>query len=285
MKADRPSEDSPRTPSNPDGLARLKEAVDQLRTPGSGCPWDLEQTPESLVPYLLEEAHEAAEAIRSGDIDHSRDELGDVLLNVFLQARLAEESGSFTLDDIGMSAADKVVRRHPHVWGDERGADRATIRENWRKIKAQESEAAAAPDGVPRDHGAVRDQSVLRELPATLPALIRAVRSGMDAARIGFDWPDWRGPLAKVEEEIAEVKEAIGDPAKAHHEIGDLLLAITSLARHVDVDPEGALNAALVRFARRFHHVETEASRRQLRDLDSLEALWQDAKRGESGQS
>ncbi|MCA8961915.1 MAG: nucleoside triphosphate pyrophosphohydrolase [Planctomycetes bacterium] len=259
------------------GVDRLRAVVNRLRTPEIGCPWDLEQTPESLVPYLLEEAHEAAEAIRAGVDDSIRDELGDVLLNVLLQVRIAEEEGRFTLEAVAENTAAKVIRRHPHVWGDERGADRERIRQNWRRIKQEED-----PE---------RESSALRSLPSTLPALLRACRVGSDAARIGFDWPDASGPLEKVVEETEEIRAVLDEPTSSpvdrqralHHEIGDLLLAVTSLARHGSVDPEAALSDAVVRFRARFEHVERVARDRDTRDLDVLEAAWQEAKRREAG--
>lgn len=272
MGVDRPERDVEESPSTPSGWRELESVVARLRDPERGCPWDLEQTPSSLAPYLIEEAHEAAEALRRGDSDASCDELGDVLLNVFLQARVAEEEERFTLEDVARRAADKVIRRHPHVWGDVDRTDREAIRENWHRIKQEEAASAssAKADSEP--------ESALRPLPPTLPALTRATRQGADAARIGFDWPDWTGPHAKVEEEWAEVREAVGNPVECHREIGDLLLAATSLARHLDVDPESALEDAMDRFRSRFHVVERGARELSRPDLAQLEALWQRAK-------
>lgn len=247
----------------------LYRTVKRLRAP-DGCPWDREQTPESLVPFLLEEAHEAAEAIRAGHRTAAAEELGDLLLNVMLQTAIAEERGEFSLDDVLDRVRQKIVRRHPHVFGDETDADLETIRRNWKRIKAEEK-----PES--------QDDSVLRKLPASLPALERAERIGRDAARVGFDWPDWRGAWAKVLEEVSELGEALdhGTPEPIEHELGDLLFAIASLARHRALASEESLRRALDRFRARFRRVEASVADLDSATLDELEAAWVRAKRGD----
>lgn len=249
-----------------ESLQRLKEIIDRLRAP-DGCPWDREQTSLSLKPYLLEEAHETAEAIEGGEPEAIREELGDLLMNVFLQARIGEEDGTFTLGDVADGIADKLVRRHPHVFGDDRAATADDVRRSWEEIKRSEK-----PE--------TESQGVLRKLPATLPALSRGMRVGRMAAEAGFDWPDPAGPLAKVREEVEELAEAMasGDEAGIAGEVGDLLFAITSLCRHVDVDGEAALRGAIAKFGRRFARIEKTLLAEPDASLQRLEELWKDAK-------
>lgn len=257
-------------------LRRLKDIVDRLRSPG-GCPWDLEQTPESLKPFLLEEAHEVADAIDAGVPSDLREELGDLLMNIFLQARIAEEREQFTLGEIADGIADKLIRRHPHVFGEGEAEDSSAVRRNWEAIKKQEK-------------GDQPDPGAIRPLPASLPALSRGERVGRMAADVGFDWPDAEGPLAKIREEVEELCSAhqSGQREQTEAELGDLLFAITSFARHAEIDSEAALKRALERFTQRFRHVEpqlTEGDARAPVDaehLAELERLWQDAKRRES---
>ncbi|MEM7168008.1 MAG: nucleoside triphosphate pyrophosphohydrolase [Planctomycetota bacterium] len=255
-------------------LQQLKGTVDRLRSPG-GCPWDLEQTPTSLTPYLLEEAHETVEAIERGDSDGVREELGDLLLNVFLQARIAEEENTFTLAAVADGIREKLIRRHPHVFGEAIAEDADAVRQQWEEIKQREK-----PEREPA--------RTLRDLPASLPALEQGERLGAMAAEVGFDWPDQQGPVAKIDEEVAELKDALaaGDPAQVEAEIGDLLLAITSVCRHTGVRSEAALRGALQRFRTRFEVIEerlTTAS--EPVPLADLEAWWQEAKRAQSEDS
>lgn len=249
-------------------LRALKSTIDRLRSPG-GCPWDLEQTSESLTPYLLEEAHETVEAIEAGDRDAVREELGDLLLNIFLQARIAEEAGEFTLDDIADGIREKLIRRHPHVFGDSQAEDAAAVREQWEEIKRREK-----PDTAPT--------SALRPLPASLPAFEQAERVGKMAAETGFDWPDLSGPLAKVDEELGELRRAIAtnDRVAIEAELGDLLLALSSVCRHLDLRGDKALRGALDRFRQRFHIVEARLASAADSEvpLAQLEAWWQQAK-------
>ena len=249
-------------------LLRLKSILDRLRSPG-GCPWDLEQTSGSLKPYLLEEAHEVAEAIEQGEPVKLCEELGDLLMNIFLQARIAEEEQRFTLGDVADAISDKLVRRHPHVFGDGDASTSDEVRRRWEEIKAEEKGQSGEP------------ASALRALPASLPALLHATRLGAMAAEVGFDWPDAGGPLAKIEEELGELRAAVSlsDVTAAGSEIGDLLFATASLARHLDVDPEQALRATLERFRSRFRVLERRRAGRHDLALDELEALWQEAKR------
>jgi ATP diphosphatase len=250
------------------GLQRLLEVMRALRDPSRGCPWDLQQDSRSLVRYALEEAYELAAAIESGEDDAIRDELGDLLFQVVFHAQLASERGLYAFDDVAAGIAAKLERRHPHVFAPD-GRDAS----HWEEIKAGERAARGAG-------------GVLDEVPVALPALVRAVKLGKRAATVGFDWPDATGPHSKVLEELAEVEAAQRGEGMSsiEDEIGDLLLAVTSLARHLRVDPETALRRANSRFESRFRGMEALAARRgqQLAQLDAagLDALWEDVKQG-----
>lgn len=248
-------------------MARLKGIIDRLRSPG-GCPWDLAQTAESLKPFLLEEAHEAAEAIHSGDPERICEELGDLLMNIHLQARIGEESGEFTLENIAHGISEKLIRRHPHVFADGVADDPDAVRRNWDQIKSQEK-------------GEVNQHSpTIRTLPASLPALARADRVGKMAAEVGFDWPALGGALDKLTEEVAELTEAVRDANQSaiHHEIGDLLFAASSISRKLDIDPEQALNDSLERFRHRFSYIDEQLGGDISADLDQLEEWYQQGK-------
>lgn len=273
-----------------DPLRKLKRTVDLLREPG-GCPWDREQTPTSLRPFLLEEAHEVAEAIELEDSELLCEELGDLLMNIYLQARIAEEEGRFTLEDIANGIDDKLIRRHPHVFGDGDAGTAAEVRRTWEKIKAEEKKESAKKGSGKKESG--KDEptappSVLRKLPKSLPALMRAQRMGAMAAEIGFDWPSAAGALEKMREEIAELEEAIetsapgvppeGTSPEVAAEVGDLLFAIASFCRKSGFDAETALNDSLERFRGRFHHVEKSVTPSDPPPLEELERLWQEAK-------
>jgi tetrapyrrole methylase family protein/MazG family protein len=238
----------------------------RLRAPG-GCPWDREQTPASLTPYMIEEAHEAVDAIERGDAVDTVEELGDVLLQVVLHSQLAEEEGRFTLADIAAEVNAKLVRRHPHVFGDVSVSNSSEVLRNWESIKRVEK-------GEKRT-------SVLDGVPLALPALLLAQTIGRKAAKVGFDWPDVAGTLDKVREEIDEIAAAVSEEER-REEVGDLLFALTSVCRHLGVDAEQSLRAATRKFETRFRHVETLARARGLDlsalDIDALEALWQEAK-------
>ena len=250
------------------GMQRLLSVMQALRDPQSGCAWDLAQDSRSLARYALEEAYEVVAAIESGSDTALRDELGDLLFQVVFHAQLASERGAWNFDTVADGIAAKLERRHPHVFAPD-GRDAS----HWEQIKAGERAARGA-------------RGVLDEVPVALPALTRAVKLGKRAATVGFDWPDATGPRAKVLEELAEV-EAAGrgeGHSTVEEEMGDLLLATVSLARHLRVDPETALRRANGRFEERFRAMEALAARRgvQLRELDAagLDALWNDVKQG-----
>jgi MazG family protein len=245
----------------------------RLRDPEHGCPWDRAQDFSTIAPYTIEEAYEVADAIERGDRPALKDELGDLLLQVVFHARMAEEAGDFAFDDVAKAISDKMVRRHPHVFGDEKIASVAAQNEAWETYKAAER---AANGGA---------GSVLDGVALAFPALLRAGKVSRRAARIGFDWPDARAVIPKIAEEIAEIEaELDGDavPARLEDEVGDLLFAAANLARKLDVEPETALRRATAKFERRFRQVEKLAAARGIgRDLDALEALWQEVKRAE----
>jgi tetrapyrrole methylase family protein/MazG family protein len=255
----------------------LVDVVARLRAP-DGCPWDREQTPESLRPCLLEECYETLDAIDRGDPQAIREELGDVLLQIVFQAQVAAEAGRFTVEDVIADVVDKMVRRHPHVFGDVTVTGSAEVVRNWSRIKAEERAS----------RGDAADPSVLSGLPPALPALHAAARMGEKAARVGFDWPSPADALAKVREELAELEEALagGESSRVEHELGDVLFALASVARLADHSPEMALRRALARFERRFRTMEdiVRRSGRDMHDLTpaELDALWNAAKRDES---
>lgn len=255
---------------------RLLEIMAALRDPDGGCPWDLEQDFASIAPYTIEEAYEVADAIERNDLEALREELGDLLLQVVFHAQLAREQGAFGFGDVAAGICDKMLRRHPHVFGDARIESAAAQTQAWEAIKAAEKAARGAGGGL------------LDDVPAALPALTRAEKFGKRAARIGFDWPDAAGPRAKIDEELAELDAAVagGAPAESlEAEIGDLLFSVVNLARHHGVDPETALRRTNARFARRFRHVEGRLARsgRPQASLEELEGWWQEAKSGGGG--
>ena len=240
-------------------LAELVEIMRRLRDPVNGCEWDRQQTFQTIAPYTVEEAYEVADAIRRGDMDDLKDELGDLQLQVVYHARIAEESGAFSIDDVMASISAKMVRRHPHIFGEDAESP------GWEALKAAE-----------RDRH--DDKSALAHVALALPALKRAEKLQRRAARVGFDWPDASGPRAKVDEELAEIDQAANDEERAA-ELGDLLFSVVNYARHLDIDPETALREAASRFEARFRKVEALAER-PLGDMtiDELEALWRRAK-------
>src|ERR1700750_1036776 len=219
-----------------------------LRTPGSGCPWDLEQNFQTIAPYTLEEAYEVADAIDRGDLDHLKDELGDLLLQVVFHARMAEEQGLFAFEDVVEAITTKLIRRHPHVFADADGKTADAVKGLWERIKAQEraDSGEAAPTGA------------LAGLPFALPALTRALKLQNKAGHVGFDWNDPRAVLAKIREEADEIEAALDDMDRAHAatEVGDLLFAVVNLARHLDADPERVLRGTNLKFERRFASIE-----------------------------
>ncbi len=267
-------------------ISRLNEIMAALRTPETGCPWDLEQTFATIVPYTLEEAYEVADAIERGDVANLREELGDLLLQVVFHARMAEEEGRFDFGDVVDAITCKLIRRHPHVFGDARDLSSDEVKALWGRIKAEEkrerAEARRAA-GMPAEEAA----GALAGVPLALPALTRALKLQQKAGKVGFDWNDPRAVLAKLREEIDEVEAELdaGDARRVAGEVGDLLFAVANLARHLSVDPEAALRGANAKFERRFAHIETrlgEAGRAPAEaTLDEMEALWSEAKQRE----
>jgi nucleoside triphosphate diphosphatase len=251
-------------------IDRLLAIMARLRDPERGCPWDREQNFAKIAPYTIEEAYEVADAIERQDMTALKDELGDLLFQVVFHARMAEEDGFFAFDDVAEAIADKMERRHPHVFGDAEIASVAAQNEAWEAHKAAEREAKGAA------------ASVVDGVAIALPALLRAAKISRRAARIGFDWPDAASVIDKIEEELDEIEDALDDhapPAALEEEIGDLLFAAANLARKLDIEPETALRRATAKFERRFRRVETLAKARGVeRDLDALEALWQEVK-------
>ena len=241
-------------------LDALVAIMRRLRDPETGCAWDREQTFETIAPYTIEEAYEVADAIARGDMAELKDELGDLQLQVVYHATIAAERGTFTIDDVIRGICDKMVRRHPHIFGD------AADSPGWEALKAAE-------------RGGREDPSAVAGVALALPALKRAEKIQNRAARVGFDWPDAAGPRTKIDEELAEIEGATSGDERAA-ELGDLLFSVVNYARHLGIDPEAALREATARFERRFRRVE-EITDKPLKNLDieALEALWQEAKR------
>ena len=265
-------------------LQRLLDIMAVLRTPGTGCPWDLEQDFASIAPYTLEEAYEVADAIERGDFVDLRDELGDLLLQVAFHARMAEEQDKFDFGGVVEAITTKLIRRHPHVFGNARDLSADAVKMLWSEIKAQEKRERAAARktaGEPPEANA----GTLGGVPKNLTALTRALKLQQKAGKVGFDWNDARAVIAKLREEIDEVEAEIvkQDKQAAGEEVGDLLFALVNLARHVDVDPEATLRGANAKFERRFGHIETRLAEMGRRpadaSLDEMEALWIEAKR------
>jgi ATP diphosphatase len=262
---------------DPDGgLPRLVAIMARLRDPAAGCPWDLEQTFDTIAPYTIEEAYEVADAIARRALPELRDELGDLLLQVVYHARMAEEAGVFDLGDVVRAVSDKMVRRHPHVFGDDsrdKSAEQQTA--DWERLKA--AERAAGPERA----GALDGVAV------GLPALTRAVKLQDRAARVGFDWPEAGAVLEKIAEETEELVEAraVGDPDRIAEEYGDLLFVMANLARHLGIDPEATLRAANAKFTRRFEAIEAALAAEGRTSADStlaeMDALWDAAKLAE----
>ena len=258
-------------------LRTLLDVMARLRNPDGGCPWDLEQTFATIAPYTIEEAYEVADAIEGGAPEKIRDELGDLLFQVVFHARMAQEKGWFDFDGVAEAIATKLIRRHPHVFGDRQLSDNAAINQQWEDLKEGERAQARARDG---SEGSV----TLADVPRALPALTRAAKLGKRAARVGFDWPDQQGVRAKVDEELAEIEEAVREGQSAHivEEFGDVLFSLVNWGRHLNIDPEGALRAANAKFEQRFAAMEALAQARglELKKLSAAEwdALWTDAK-------
>ncbi|CAM5767467.1 nucleoside triphosphate pyrophosphohydrolase [Mesorhizobium amorphae] len=265
-------------------ISRLIEIMAALRAPVTGCPWDIEQNFSTIAPYTIEEAYEVADAIARNDIDNLREELGDLLLQVVYHAQMADEQGEFAFGDVVEGITRKMIRRHPHVFGSEEARNAGMAKGMWEKIKAEEKaerRAERLARGLdPEDHG----KGFLDSVPVALPALTRALKLQEKAARVGFDWGEAEPILDKIEEEIAELREALAkrDIASIRDEFGDMLFAVVNLGRHLKVDSEAALSGTNDKFRKRFHYVEQalETSGHSLENasLDEMEALWQQAK-------
>jgi ATP diphosphatase len=270
-----------------DDIAALLAIMAKLRTPGEGCPWDLEQDFASIAPYTIEEAYEVADAIARGDLTDLRDELGDLLLQVVFHARMAEEAGHFAFPDVVRAITGKLIRRHPHVFGDAGKLSTAAVNGLWAEIKAAEKRDRAEERrtlGLPPEPPA----GVLGGIPAALPGLTRALKLQEKAGTVGFDWNDVGSVIDKIAEEAREIAEARAsgaDRAAIADEVGDLLFAVVNLARHLDVEPEAALRGTNAKFERRFRAIEAALAARgsspSEATLDEMDALWDEAKRAE----
>ncbi|RTL54672.1 MAG: nucleoside triphosphate pyrophosphohydrolase [Bradyrhizobiaceae bacterium] len=269
-------------PASPQDIRRLLGIMAALRTPGTGCPWDLEQSFATIAPYTIEEAYEVAEAISRNDLDDLKDELGDLLLQVVFHARMAEEQGAFAFGDVVEAIVTKMIRRHPHVFGDKAGKMSAEdVAASWMRIKAEEKleRAAQRPDASP--------SPLLSSVKAGQPALARALDLQRKASTVGFDWNDPRAVLSKIREEADEIEAALdkGEAEAIADETGDLLFAVVNLARHAGADPEMALRATNAKFERRFGYIERALDARGVAlgnsTLEEMDSLWNEAKRFE----
>ena len=258
-------------------ISSLIEIMAALRTPGSGCPWDLEQTFRTIAPYTLEEAYEVADAIARDDLSSLKDELGDLLLQVVFHARMAQEQGAFDFADVVETITSKLIRRHPHVFGDADGKTAKAVEGLWERIKSQENaeRSGGAADGA------------LVGVPVALPALTRALKLQDKAGRVGFDWNDPRAVLAKIREEADEIEAELdrGEKSRMAAEVGDLLFAVVNLARHLDADPERMLRETNLKFERRFAAIERALAARgktpKSASLAEMDELWNEAKAAE----
>jgi nucleoside triphosphate diphosphatase len=265
------------TPSR--DIGRLLEIMAALRTPKTGCPWDLEQNFASIAPYTLEEAYEVADAIARADLTDLKEELGDLLLQVVFHARMAEEQRVFDFGDVVQAITEKLIRRHPHVFGDERSQTPESVKGLWERVKAEEKAARKGP----------KQNGALAGVPVALPALTRALKLQEKASKVGFDWNDPRAVLSKIREEADEIEDALDDPAantaEAAAEVGDLLFAAVNLARHLRADPEALLRQTNQKFERRFAAIESAlaAKGKAPKDatLSEMDGLWEEAKRAE----
>ena len=266
---------SPTPPARRD-LAALARIMADLRTPETGCPWDLKQSFATIAPYTIEEAYEVADAIERHDMDDLRGELGDLLLQVVYHSQMASEDGAFDLDDVVGGICEKMIRRHPHVYGDAVNGDRPKLAKGfWERQKAKER----------AERGGDAGQGILADVPRILPALSRAAKLQSRAARVGFDWPDTGPVFAKITEEIAELEAAIAadEPhSRLGEELGDILFVLANLGRHLGIDPEAALTSANAKFTRRFAHIEARLAEDGRKPEDSslaeMDRLWNQAK-------
>ncbi|MGP4666216.1 nucleoside triphosphate pyrophosphohydrolase [Agrobacterium pusense] len=265
-------------------ISRLIEIMEALRQPETGCPWDVVQTFETIKPYTIEEAYEVADAIERRDMDDLCDELGDLLLQVVFHARIAEERGEFAFGDVVHAVTSKMIRRHPHVFAASEADTPDSVKLQWDRIKAEEKRERAARRarrGITEDFKA----GFLGGVQRSQPALTEALKLQEQAARVGFDWSDPAPILDKIEEEIAELREALeeGRPEKVSDELGDLIFALVNIGRHVKADPENALRGTNTKFRRRFNHIEKSLGENgetlEEASLERMEDLWQAAKR------
>lgn len=256
-------------------IDRLLAIMARLRDPADGCPWDLEQTFSTIAPYTVEEAYEVADAIERGDLTDLKDELGDLLLQVVFHSRMAEEEGAFAFDDVAAAINDKMVRRHPHVFGEETYASLDAQKQGWEALKAAERE------------GKGKAASLLDDVPVGLPGLTRAVKLSKRAATVGFVWPTVQDVILKLHEEVGEMLHEVeaGDLDKVRDELGDVLFVVANLARTLDIDPEDAIRSTNAKFVRRFQFVEAALAARgrspAQSDLAEMDALWDEAKQVE----
>ncbi len=282
-----PSSDKP-------GIDRLVEVMARLRDRDRGCPWDLEQDFASIAPYTIEEAYEVADAIERRDMAGLKEELGDLLLQVVYHAQMASElatgDGAFDFEAVAQGVADKMIRRHPHVFGDETVDTALGQTSNWEQHKAAERAAKAQAQAAMAAGAAALPPSALDGVAAALPALMRAEKLQKRASRVGFDWNDPAAVLDKLDEEIGELRAELSQgavPARMSDEIGDMLFVVANLARHFRIDPEVALRGANAKFERRFRHIEArlaaQGRKPEQASLEEMEALWQEAKKGEPG--
>ncbi|HWP16923.1 MAG TPA: nucleoside triphosphate pyrophosphohydrolase [Xanthobacteraceae bacterium] len=269
-------------------ITRLIEIMAALRTPGSGCPWDLEQNFGTIAPYTIEEAYEVADAISRGDLDDLKDELGDLLLQVVFHARMAEEQGSFAFGDVVQAITEKLIRRHPHVFGDKGGLSTGEVNKQWDQIKAEEKAARAkAGKGPALVDSSTGRSGALSGVSPGLPALGRALKLQQKASKVGFDWNDAKAVIDKIREETDEIEAELGDgdSEAVKEEIGDLLFVVVNLARHLGVDPETALRMTNLKVERRFAAIEdglaAAGKRPEDATLAEMDALWDQAKEKE----
>jgi ATP diphosphatase len=259
-------------------LGRLLDIMAALRTPGTGCPWDLAQTFATIAPYTIEEAYEVADAIDRSHMPDLKEELGDLLLQVVYHARMAEEQGAFSFADVAAAVSDKMVRRHPHVFGTPEQRAAGAPKGFWETAKADERRVRGASSSAER---------LLDAVPVGLPGLTRAVKLQDKAAKVGFDWPSLAPVFAKMKEELAEFEDVVanGDRAAIEEEYGDLLFVLANVARHLAIDPEASLRAANRKFVRRFRYIEDRLAQRgsspEQSNLDEMDALWNAAKERE----
>jgi nucleoside triphosphate diphosphatase len=252
---------------DPRKIETLRAIMQALRAPGTGCPWDLEQNFKTIAPYTIEEAYEVADAIERGDMNDLCEELGDLLLQPIYHSQMAEEQGAFTFEDVLEAVNTKMVRRHPHVFGDDAARSATLAKGFWEDAKAKEREGQPA-------------RGLLDQVPKALPALTRALKLQAKAAKVGFDWPSVENVYEKIAEELDELKSA--PAAKKAEEFGDLVFALANVARHMGLDPEDALRGANAKFERRFAHIEQRLKERGKTPSDSnleeMDALWNEAK-------